>query len=535
MRFDQPRRLLQSMSWLHTWSGLLAGWLLFAVFVTGSLAFFRDEITVWMQPEVQSARDDGLGLERALAYLRENAPDQAQWMIGLPNPHHPEYRLGWGEGRRGGGGHGRAPQTMFDGASGEVIQPRQTAGGRFLADFHYHLYGINPRVAEWIVGIAAMFMFAAIISGIVVHRNFFKDFFSFRPGKGKRSWLDAHNLCGVLALPFHLVITFSGLILLGSQLMPSVSMSAFGGDPRAMMRELHRHKPAGARGGGSAEAASLADINAMLAIAREQWHGIPAQGISISNPGKANAVVEIQSSAGARLSGRGMPDRIQFEGVSGRRLPDTQRETSLVSDIDLSMQAVHIGVFATPLARSLLFLAGLLGAGVIATGLVMWLLKRKRAFAEATSLPLRLRLVEVLNVAAISGLLVALAAYFWGNRLIPVGIAERNLAEIHVFFIVWVVALLHAVWRPHVQAWVEQLSVAGVAFLTLPVLNAISGGSPFWKNLSVAGQAAGFDLVALCVGGCLLYAAWRVLVHVPAGTPAVPELALATPETPKGT
>jgi len=515
MRFDQPRRLLQSMSWLHTWSGLLAGWLLFAVFVTGSLAFFRDEITVWMQPEVQSARDDGLGLERALAYLRENAADQAQWMIGLPNPHHPEYRLAWGEGRRGGGGHGRAPQTMLDGASGEVIQPRQTAGGMFLADFHYHLYGINPHVAEWIVGIAAMFMFAAIISGIVAHRNFFKDFFSFRPGKGKRSWLDAHNLCGVLALPFHLVITFSGLILLGSQLMPSVSMSAFGGDPRAMMRELHRHRPAGAFGGGSAEAASLADINAMLAIAREQWHGIPAQGITISNPGKANAVVEIQASAGARLSGRGMPDRIQFEGVSGRRLPDMQRETSLVSDIDLSMQAVHIGVFAT--------------------GLVMWLLKRKRAFAEAASLPLRLRLVEVLNVVSISGLLMALAAYFWGNRLIPVGIAERNLAEIHVFFIVWGVALLHAVWRPHVQAWVEQLSVAGVAFLTLPVLNAISGGLPLWKNLSAtAGQAAGFDLVALCAGGCLLYAAWRVLVHVPAGAMVAPDLVLAMPETQKG-
>ena len=26
----------QSMAWLHTWSGLLFGWLLFAIFLTGT-------------------------------------------------------------------------------------------------------------------------------------------------------------------------------------------------------------------------------------------------------------------------------------------------------------------------------------------------------------------------------------------------------------------------------------------------------------------------------------------------------------------
>ena len=28
----------QAMSWLHTWSGLILGWLLFAIFVTGTLS-----------------------------------------------------------------------------------------------------------------------------------------------------------------------------------------------------------------------------------------------------------------------------------------------------------------------------------------------------------------------------------------------------------------------------------------------------------------------------------------------------------------
>ena len=30
--------LRQSMAWLHTWTGLLLGWLLFAMFATGTAA-----------------------------------------------------------------------------------------------------------------------------------------------------------------------------------------------------------------------------------------------------------------------------------------------------------------------------------------------------------------------------------------------------------------------------------------------------------------------------------------------------------------
>lgn len=31
----------QANAWLHTWVGLLLGWLLYAVFLTGTLSFFR--------------------------------------------------------------------------------------------------------------------------------------------------------------------------------------------------------------------------------------------------------------------------------------------------------------------------------------------------------------------------------------------------------------------------------------------------------------------------------------------------------------
>ena len=42
----------QTMSDLHIWTGLLVGWLLYAMFLTGTVAYFRDETSQWMRPEL---------------------------------------------------------------------------------------------------------------------------------------------------------------------------------------------------------------------------------------------------------------------------------------------------------------------------------------------------------------------------------------------------------------------------------------------------------------------------------------------------
>ncbi|PSD23687.1 hypothetical protein C7E12_22225, partial [Stenotrophomonas maltophilia] len=51
----------------------------------------------------------------------------------------------------------------------------------------------------------------------------------------------------------------------------------------------------------------------------------------------------------------------------------------------------------------------------------------ERSSAEATGFGLRL--VDALNIGTVAGLPIAFAAYFWGNRLLPLQIAERSSAE----------------------------------------------------------------------------------------------------------
>ena len=177
-----------------------------------------------------------------------------------------------------------------------------------------------------------------------------------------------------------------------------------------------------------------------------------------------------------------------------------------------SLAGLHMGNYAGPALRWLYFVFGLAATAVIGTGLVMWLGKRQLKHAKSERIPGELRLVEVLNIASMSGLLLAVAAFFWANRLLPVGLAGRADWEINSFFVLWALSLVHALLRPGRRAWAEQLGLGALAFTLLPLLNALSTGQGLDHSLAVGDWAmAGFDLTALATGVFLAWAAAKML------------------------
>lgn len=86
----------QAMAWVHTWTGLLFGWLLFAIFLTGTLAYFNDEISHWMQPEIPARSvSSEHSLDLAQHYLQEHAPGASRWLIDLPSARQPALTVRW--------------------------------------------------------------------------------------------------------------------------------------------------------------------------------------------------------------------------------------------------------------------------------------------------------------------------------------------------------------------------------------------------------------------------------------------------------
>ncbi|WP_404979272.1 PepSY-associated TM helix domain-containing protein [Comamonas sp. BIGb0152] len=539
MRVDgKPEGLRQSMSWLHTWSGLLLGWLLYAVFFTGTLSFFRAEITDWMRPELHQSVPDAGTAQRGLDAMQAIAPKASSWTLSLPNERQTAIEASW---REPGAAAGRAgtQRSTLDAGTGEQLQPRETRGGGFLYRFHFELYAM-PRIwGRWIVGFATMLMLVAIISGVITHKKIFSDFFTFRPRKGQRSWLDAHNATAVLALPFHLVITFSGLVLLMNILMPWGVQTAYSGDSNAYFSELRGNRQAqpgaananGPREGGRASRQAEADTDApvalapvgpMLAAAMAQWPAHGVGSITVNAPGTARATVELREGGGSSLVNRGAGSTLLFDGVTGEPRPAPEaaaiswpRATSNV------LASVHLGRFAEPLVRWLLFLSGVVGTIMAATGMVIWVVKRLPERRKLGRTPHGHRLVEVLNVGAIAGLSVATASFFWFNRLLPAELAGRSDWEIRGFFTVWALCLLHPLLRPHRQAWREQMLAATLLFALLPLLNGLSGGA--WLTQSLAQSQwsiAGFDVMMLALAALHGWVVWWLARSKQTASPA---------------
>ncbi|WP_417787969.1 PepSY-associated TM helix domain-containing protein [Stutzerimonas xanthomarina] len=493
--------LTQSMSWLHTWCGLLLGWMLFAIFLTGTLAVFDKEINWWMQPELtDQAQSPATAANVAQRWLMENHPDEANWNISLPTERSPALSVSVGERRRG------AVSTQLDPVSGATVEPRETIGGNFFFHFHYTLH-LPRTLGVWVVGFAAMAMLVALISGIIIHKKIFKEFFTFRPAKGQRSWLDAHNASAVLLLPFHLMITYTGLAIFFLLYMPAAVNALYDGDRQAYFRDAQSGRAAeqAPRGEGrgsktvSAPAAPLFPLSEMVRQAEAHYGQGMIGSLAVSNPGRANAQVTARPVLGNRIEltkGEGMV----FDGVSGKLIqaPEVSRTSQLTQRV---MAGLHFAQFGGYPMRWLYFVCGLISCAMIATGLVLYTVKQRK---QSKANPHFQRVVESLNVAVVAGLALACVALLWSNRLLPAGMADRQNWELQLFFSVWALSWLHAWLRKPLDAWREQLSTAALLAVTLSVLD-------LWTN-QVSLDAMRLSLLAsvASMGLLLGWTVWKI-------------------------
>lgn len=490
----------QSMSGLHTWSGLLIGWLLFAITLTGTATVFRSEISGWMRPEVIARAEPAKAVEAAVGWLQRTHPKAAGWYLAAPDERiattqavfdDPAAPLGYRD-------------IALNPVSGSPDAMRDTRGGEFFYRFHFELQLPYPW-GRILASAAAMLMLIALLSGVIIHARIFKDFFTLRPGKGKRSWLDAHNVLGVLALPFHLMITATGIVTLLTLTMPWGAVAVYGSDMATAFAEMSpglvTRQPAG-------RPATLAPIAPMLADAERRFGGGRIGRVSIANPGDANSVVTVSNHDGDQLAYAART--ASFEGATGR-LIGTYAETRPARRTYDVLYGLHMGRFAPWLSRWLYFLCGLALAGTIATGLVLWLEARKGAGGFGH------RLVSRLNVGTIAGLPIAMLAFFWANRLLAREVAERGAAEVSIFFWAWGAAMAFAFVRPAKRAWVELFGLASVAAGLLPFISFALTGRGLWVALRGSDMLfLGFDLMLFAIALLCATIARKVAAHRPA-------------------
>ncbi len=545
----------QSMSWLHTWFGLTLGYVLMVCFFFGALSVFDREIDRWALPDTRFPAQPAPSFDKVLkpiyAQLKPHPVDlaatQARVVGAIPDPNTlPMSSLYYYTTHRDPvlaiGAEFDIPNKPQD-ASDEhqhvhgwaTLDPRTGSflregqlklGSEFFYPMHYGLHLNWMNLGYWVVGLAALVMLAALVSGVVIHKKIFREFFTFRPWKRtQRSSLDLHNLSGVAGLPFHFFFAFTGLIIFASIYLPLAE---------TLLKPLHKqhevmeaahtglaHEPAGV-------AAPLASVDAMVAEAKRRWAARDMPGevgyLYINHLGDKNGYVSIFRAGNDQVAlvGQG----VHFEASSGRVIREDP-PPSAVMRVNEFLTGLHLQHFRHWLLRWLYVVGGLLGCVCIATGFIFFVEKRKAQHAKRGSMGSRV--VDALAVAAVPGMVIAAVSMLVANRLLPGDMAGKGEWEQNAFWAAWALSFVHAALRnravaqAHISpAWREQcLALAALAIAAVG-LNWFSTGDHLFKTVftHTYWPVAGLDLALLTAAVIAGFAARQLAGYARRAAPA---------------
>ncbi|WP_445945840.1 PepSY-associated TM helix domain-containing protein [Shewanella sp.] len=525
----------RSMTWLHTWVGLLVCWVLLIIFYAGSLSYFRHDISIWTAPELhqgvlqqQTPQNLKPQLDKVQQLLQQKAANADSWFISLPSSRHPYLSYGWQDAAKEPRRRGTFTEEILSADNQTVItDKRSSRGGDFFYRLHFDLHYLPVIAARWLVGLCSLFMLLALLSGIVIHKRIFKDFFSFRANKGPRSWLDGHNVTAVLALPYHLMITYTGLVTFMMMFMPWGIMTAFDGKDsnekvrafrsQAASEQVHTFDPINL-GSEDVNSAQLVRqqvdqvyvLSQLLPSIERHLAHKPIKQIVISQPQSPDAKVNVYPDLAKEVTDKRIPWVLNpFTGELISKPFDQVSGSKATHD---TFMALHTARFSEPVLRIIFFICGLMGCAMIATGTVLWAVKirQKQAknIAQGHKASLGLRLVEGLNLTFIAGLPLGTAAFFYANRLLAPQLDGRAQLEVDSFFIGLGVVGLCALISTGLQMWRTVLAFTALAFAMLPLLNGLTSSQHLFDNIAT-GQwvLVGFDLMSLIFALALSFAA----------------------------
>ena len=529
-----------SMAYLHTWLGLVLGFVLMAVFFFGSLSVFDREIDRWSVPEtrvqagafpsfdrsvkpiIAAVKPDPESVEHAQAEVIGALPPASALKAGdigvYTNHRDPVLRMYVAfdvpnKPRDANLDHVHVygfasvdPQTGK--RLPDDLQERLQLGTGFFFPLHFMLHLEWMDLCYWIVGLAGMVMLAALVSGVVMHRKMFRELFTFRPEKARlRSTLDLHNMTGVLALPFLFVITLSGLLIFAGLYLPSPTTLM---RPLAKAQELVEAAGTGLPIEPSGRPGQLASVDAMMAKAKARWaaKGVPGEigSVSVIHYGDADAYVSIARDNVDRVA---TSETLHFKGTTGALLYEDP-PASGIRATEGFLYGLHFQHFRHWPLRWLLFIGGLSGCACIATGFLFFVEKRKKKHAAA-GVP-GARIAEAMAVASVTGMLVATGAMMLTNRLLPVNVPGHAGWQETVFWLTWLATLVHAGWRSRgtsnvglSPAWGEQASLVALLAAGAALANWITTGDTLLQTVArnywpVAGVDAILIVTAVAAG-----------------------------------
>lgn len=469
----------------------MAGMALFIAFFAGSLTVLHEQIVAWERwqgtpsPTIEIDRVD-----RMIDEIIEQS-NLSELFVYLPTTER-DTALAFGPRDETGK---RQYWTLKD----DALESATTGVLSDVADTVNHVHftlGLPHDFGTWLTAFVSLIYGLALVSGIVIHLpSLAKDLFALRWTHNlKRFWQDAHNVIGVLCLPFHLMYAFTGVLLSALALyIVGLNFVALDGEAIPLFQEATTIAQGPDPSGDSEQRLHLSHF---VDSATKAHPGFEARFLRLQAIGDAASTLEVRGAFPGELA---LDGRLFFSATSGdlvnQSIPGNRH---LAEASTRTIAALHFGNYGGAVVQALYVMLGLAGCFLFYSGNLLWLeTRRKRRQIEQ---PRHHHVLARLTVGVCLGSVIGIAVVFiaaraaHGNPALPTGMTSYLAG----FGLALIYALLTPVWRsaPYL------LIVAGALYALaaasrLVDTQTINAPSPVWAvDLTLLALAVGFAFLA---------------------------------------
>ena len=511
---------LKKLFLMHSWVGIVTAILLFIVCFTGALAVLsRPELKIWANPELhQLSTLPSEKITDIINTYHKTVPKEfgENIHVYLPTGHNTHLLTVLFESHHGDENYSEAAAYAYQfdprnyqlvneyyGATSYFYEHRKTDAPSFIGHFHADLHLGRP-IGLILTGFLGLTLLVSTVTGLFIHRQFFKELFTFRRKKPLDVIInDGHKIMGIWGSLFHAVIGFTGafLGLATVILLPAAAFVSFGGDQEKLI-EKFTAIPAPI----ISEQFQATDINAILLDAQVRYPKAKIIDLTIMAHNDANAEVYMRLIGGEQVASQLLKYHGSGEFVkSMSSFGDIPGASIKVLEL---LFPLHFGNFAGVFVKLVWVLLGLSTALLPLSGMMMWLAKRSRGNNPTLSQQAYQRWNRVI-IGTCGGLVLACATLFPAQILLNnlVDSTLHNKVFAPLFFYSWLVWSLLALLPLNYQRFLQiTLIVIGVACSAILPLNLILSSSHAFSAANLLVSVV--DMSFFVIGVTVLYGAF---------------------------
>ncbi|MGE0799689.1 MAG: PepSY-associated TM helix domain-containing protein [Lautropia sp.] len=492
---------------VHTWTGIVSGMALFIAFYAGALTVFKEPLRRWSTPPAAVVQPVPMDeVQPLIAKTLATTPAAARGAVLKLEGDRAIPRLEWQVRAPGADDHDESASRHYTAmlAADGSVQVAEQHPSRLVEfiDVLHRVVGlpVDSDPNRWIMGVISALYFIALVSGVVVLLpSLVKDFFALRVGRNlKRMWLDAHNVVGVVSLPFHIVMALSAVVFayhdqiyaLHDQVVHQGQWARTFARPQAKAGDAPARNPA-----------DMLAPSQLVQIARKAAPGFEPTGLQYTQVTGARPMVRVWGKNPQGISPRAVGGFAALDPYSGKLLSaDYLSGAQSVPNLFISsFFALHMASFGGTAVLWLYFLLGLVGAWLFYSGNLLWVETRRKARRKGGDLPAQRRDTAMMAAATVgvcigcvAGISLTLAAAKW----LPGRVDDTAAWHVGLYYAVFFASVAWALLRGAARAAVPLLWLAVACTLAIPassLLGWLLPDSGSWLD----GAMLGVDATAL--------------------------------------